>query len=918
MKFIQPFFTWAIAAAFLVAMQSCDPEQQKQVGNQVENPDMLAKPFTRWWWMGNTVTPEGISAELEAMAEVGIGGVEITPIYGVKGYEDQIISFLDSTWFSRLQHTLEEADRLGLLVDMNLGTGWPFGGPQISPEHAAKKVEIYSFPITRETESIKLLQNVDEGALEVRIEAVIAVDADDQVWQITDKVQSGAIILNDSIRKYPRLFALVSMLTGQQVKRAAPGGEGYVLDHFNKSAVTTYLARFENAFAEHNLDASRIRSFFNDSYEVYQANWTSNYLQHFRELHQYDFADYFYLLKDTTASDLSSRIASDYRKTLETLLQDNFTTVVNDWCAQMGVKFRNQSHGSPGNLLDLYATVDIPEAETFHSSNFQITGLKQDTFIFYDRPNPLILKYASSAAHTSGKQLVSSETATWLDEHFTVTLKKIKPEVDHLIANGINHIFYHGTTYSPVNETWPGWLFYASTHVNPVNTWWNDMKALNDYIATCQHYLQNSQPDHDVLLYWSAAESYAREKDTKLQQFSIHSSSWIDQDLTQLASQMLDQGYTFDYISDRQLQDTQVQDGLIKTKGAAYKVIVVPATDFMPEATWVRLNELSRQGVKIIIQEHVPNYFTGFNNQQKAPRPTELVDEIVIADRIIPELTKLNIRREPLVDADLIFFRKLLQGQKMYFIANNTSQDVSQWISLSSNFKSANLLDPLTQKHGKAKVKNENQVYLQLKSGQSVFLFLHAEKAGCEEDWFYYETAGEGVAIAAEWEVSFIKGGPALPASRTINQLQSWHQMLEGTEQYFSGTATYTTTFAKPAQNPDYWLLNLEGVHESVQVSLNGKKLDTLFSLPMEMIIPDELLQENNRLELKISNLMANRIKYMDQNQIEWRKFHEINFVNIHYEAFDATDWEFQPSGLLKAPELIPLADKKLEALVTN
>jgi hypothetical protein len=148
--------------------------------------------------------------------------------------------------------------------------------------------------------------------------------------------------------------------------------------------------------------------------------------------------------------------------------------------------------------------------------------------------------------------------------------------------------------------------------------------------------------------------------------------------------------------------------------------------------------------------------------------------------------------------------------------------------------------------------------------------------------------------------------------------LQSWHQFLDGPGQYFSGTATYTTSFTRPAQNPEGWLLNLEGVHESVQVSLNGQVLDTLFSLPMEMIIPDQLLQENNTLELKISNLMANRIKYMDENQMEWRKFHEINFVNIHYKPFDATDWEFQPSGLVKAPELIPLQEIKLDVLVAK
>lgn len=44
-----------------------------------------AKPWTRWWWHGNALTKEGITAEMEAYQRAGIGGLEITPIYGVYG-----------------------------------------------------------------------------------------------------------------------------------------------------------------------------------------------------------------------------------------------------------------------------------------------------------------------------------------------------------------------------------------------------------------------------------------------------------------------------------------------------------------------------------------------------------------------------------------------------------------------------------------------------------------------------------------------------------------------------------------------------------------------------------------------------------------------------------------------------------------
>ena len=89
------------------------------------------KPWTRWWWPGSAVDKASLTHQLEQLAAAGIGGVEITPIYGAKGYESRYIDFLSPKWMEMLEHTGREARRLGLGVDMATGTGWPFGGPWI-------------------------------------------------------------------------------------------------------------------------------------------------------------------------------------------------------------------------------------------------------------------------------------------------------------------------------------------------------------------------------------------------------------------------------------------------------------------------------------------------------------------------------------------------------------------------------------------------------------------------------------------------------------------------------------------------------------------------------------------------------------------------------------------------------------------
>jgi hypothetical protein len=54
----------------------------------------VTKPWTRWWWMGSAVNPKDLTANMEQYRAAGLGGVEITPIYGVKGYEDQFVEYL--------------------------------------------------------------------------------------------------------------------------------------------------------------------------------------------------------------------------------------------------------------------------------------------------------------------------------------------------------------------------------------------------------------------------------------------------------------------------------------------------------------------------------------------------------------------------------------------------------------------------------------------------------------------------------------------------------------------------------------------------------------------------------------------------------------------------------------------------------
>ena len=219
---------------------------------------------------------------------------------------------------------------------------------------------------------------------------------------------------------------------------------------------------------------------------------------------------------------------------------------------------------------------------------------------------------ASSAAHVTGKPLVASETCTWIRNHFRTSLAQAKPEVDQLFLNGINHVFFHGTCYSPKDAPWPGWLFYASFEYNPRNAIWRDAPLLNAYITRCQSILQSGEHDNDVALYWPVYDLWHDAKGMK-QKFGVHIPGWlVDAPCGKLAQQLVDGGFTFDYISDRQL---------LNDLGKPYKAVLVPTTKHMPLGTLKKLLQSTAQGQPIYFVDSLPKDVPGFHRlEERASR----------------------------------------------------------------------------------------------------------------------------------------------------------------------------------------------------------------------------------------------------------------------------------------------------------
>jgi hypothetical protein len=857
-------------------------------------------PWTRWWWLGSAVDEPNLTRLLTQYQKAGLGGVEICPIYGVKGYEDRFIDFLSPKWMEMLAHTTTEAKRLDLGVDLTTGTGWPFGGPRVSHEGASAKVVLKRYDLAG-GESLK--SKLPEG----RLQCLMAVSDKGQQINLTDKVDGGILDWNSPPGQW-RLYAVAQSSPIQKVKRAAPGGEGNVLDPYSVAALNKYLADFDRAFAGYR--GQMPRSHFHDSFEYYGASWTSDFFREFESRRGYDLRTQLPALFGDGPEETVARVKGDYRETISDL-HLAYIQRWTQWCHSHGSISRDQAHGAPGNLLDLYAAADIPETEIFGG---------------VDEKKIPLMKFSSSAAHVTGHKLASSESFTWLGEHFQVPLSRVKEAADFLFISGVNHIFFHGIPYSPADAPWPGWQFYAAVNFGPQGGLWHDLPEFNAYVTRCQSVLQSGTPASDVLLYFPVHDLWHTSGDL-LVQFTVHNleEKWAQSSFYTAAMTLWNRGYSFDYLSDRFLAEARCANSRVVLGGNAYRVVLVPKCRLMPEATLRKLVQLAREGATILVQESLPADVPGLGNLEKRRAEfQEMLRDVnlenstntevrraalgngvfLVGSNLEAMLREAGVSREPSVDIGIRFVRRTHSQGCNYFLVNRSEQLVDGWVTLGSPARSVVILDPRFESRvGMAALRRgedgSTQVYLQLQPGESCILRTFTEKTVDGPVWRYFQPAGEPQNIAGTWKVQFVEGGPELPADFETSELASWTTLGDAEAKRFAGTARYTIEFNRPEGGADDWLLDLGRVCESARVRLNGRDVGSLWCQPFQMLVGSFLLPGKNSLEVEVTNLAANRIADLDRRKVNWKYFYDINVVSRSYKPLDASDWPLQDSGLI-------------------
>jgi hypothetical protein len=850
------------------------------------SPPDDARIMMRWWWFGPSMTREQLDLEMQRMKEGGIGGFEIQPVYPLAlddpAHDFRNYRYLSPEFLDMVRFTARRAKELGLRMDVTIGSGWSFGGPHIPLELAAGRLRSERVAVAPGARRLARLAPREGERLVGAFIALGAVpEMDAATFEALDIAGNGPLALPPNEGPRAAVFYFASH-TGQAVKRAAYGAEGYVLDHYSRPAIETHLKEVGDKLLT-AAGPGNVYAVYCDSLEVYDADWTPDLLTEFRRRRGYDLQPLLPLIEYGTG-DRALEVRRDVGHTLSELYEERFLAPLYDWAKKNGVLLRIENYGMPPATLASHRQADIFDGEGWHWRTLATT------------------RWASSASHLFGKPVTSSETWTWLHSPaFRATPLDIKAEADQHFLAGINQLIGHGWPYSPPQAGNPGWSFYAAAVFNDKNPWWPVMPDLSRYLQRVSFLLRQGEPVADVALYAPTEDAWASFRPGTPANLDLWRRT-ADRVGPDVIPAILDGGLSFDVID----------DGTLALAGRRYKAIVLPNVRFLPEATARWLTEYAQGGGTVLAVGRKPD---------RGPS-IELVD-IAVLGRRLAAVTQSDVTLTPATPEIGFVHRHLPQGD-LYFLANtgNTSRRVRA--RFHAQTPHAELWDPFTGTASRAESQG-GEVVLDLEAYGSRVIVFHGGGGSIAPAWHGAVAASE--ELRAGWRVSFPGGAGA---SRTVDLPYSWSE--DSATSHFSGTVTYrrdiTLAFAFHGSGVHVFLDFGEApatprdpreaasprstaifsaqvdppIREAATVFINGQRAGTLWHPPYRLEVTDLLRDGSNELRIEVYNtainLLAGAGRRIDEQALTAR-------YGLRFRMQEMESVEPLPSGLLAVPKLV-------------
>lgn len=921
-----------------VCLSACtinESNQQSSLEDDFRNPKTSQKPYVWWHWMGPNFSLDGITKDLEAMKEQGIGGATIFNITSAvqesqsptkkNPWPHQV--YRGKEYWEAVRHAAKEANRLGLEIGLHNTAGYSTtGGPWIDEERSIQRV------LWSETDI--------QGGTSVNVQLPVPPIPDRRGWggvirKLSKYTDIGVIACpSDTVIKFKDIIDLSTQTDREgNLTWEAPAGQwkvyrfisastGYaphplpdeLIDNktfeVDKMTLENTIYHWENVLnpLKEHLGEYMGKSFKHiliDSYEAGHQSWSVGFRQTFIKEKGYDPLPWMVSLSSALTS--AKRNNNPQRVIEDSLQTERFEWDYRDVIAQMFIengwkpaakmineadcKLQFEAYGGPIDIIASTRVGDIPMGE-FWTPNSK--GIRKDV---------------AGSARAAGKILIGAEAFTGApgNSQWNEDPAYLKSSGDYAFLSGVNRLILHHWVHQPYDDTYkPGLsMGWWGTHFSRHQTWSKTGKAYFDYLARCQAVLQHGEEVKDYLSVEKSGDGDAI--------------AWRDF-----------------------VQEAKVVDGKVRlVSGRSYKLVELAERKAIQPELLKKVYALLQEGATILAPVK-PEYAMGLTD---FPACDEEVKKY--ADKMWP-LSGQNSRKigkGQLITMKLDDALKQLDAnnglitthpstkwiqrregnQDIFFIVNTSKKAVDETLSFKVMDKVPELWSPYTgemKKIGKwmmkddrtmldirleantstfvifrEKSQHENQITkiclndtaicipVYVENGRSVWTTdkcgnyqIHFQSGAIES--IQVDSIPTPILIQGRWNVQFKPATDEPEFEMQMDELIAWNNHPEKIVNYFSGTAHYQIEFEVSQEDitasVDYELC-LGTLSSLAKVYLNGTEIGTVWHSPFKLgndSLRKAIKAGKNRLEIVVTNTWKNRLIGDEQlpEDMEWGK----------------------------------------------
>jgi len=651
-----------------------------------------------------------------------------------------------------------------------------------------------------------------------------------------------------------KILRTAMLTTGVTNSPASPEGTGLEIDKMSKEHVKTHFNAYIGEILRRIPEQDRkcFKVVVQDSYETGGQNWTDDMIERFEKVYGYSPVPYIPVLYGTVVGspDLSDRFLWDLRRLVADRVAYDYVGGLREICHQHGLTtwLENYGHwGFPGEFLQYGGQSDEVSGEFWSEGSLG------------DIEN----RAASSCAHIYGKKNVWAESFTSGGPGFSRYPNRMKQRGDRFFTEGINSTLLHLFIQQPYEDRSPGMSAWFGNEFNRKNTWFSQMDVFSGYLRRANFMLQQGEYVADVAYF-------------------------IGEDAPKMTGACipeLPKGYSFDYINaEILLNQASVRDGKLSLDaGMQYRVLVLPPLKTMRPELLRKIKELVNNG--LVVLGPSPEYSPSLQGYPEADGEVRQLAAEVWGEstgeprsygkgKVFPAQYSLDKVFESLAlvpdcqiqnDVPVLFIHRKAAGGDFYFLSNQSEETISFNATFRIQDKQPELWNPLTAEtrmlpeYTQMKEKGTTMIPLQLQPYESAFIVFRksTKDASGNENYPDKEVLSR---MESPWVVTFeeSKNGPNEPVIFT--ELYDWSTSKDPQIRFFSGMASYSTTFTIDNIPQEEIYADLGKVMVMAKVYLNDNYVGGVWTSPYRVNITDHLKSGENVLRVEVVNNWMNRL----------------------------------------------------------